>query len=181
MASPSRKAADLRAAGGAHKENIAGKGAGQQLGTNSPGKLPAARFSVTHDSQSYIFGSEGKTCESCGAMNRRGDGTACSCGHVASSARFQSVAGQLRFELSTADRTAEAKSNHMSDFVTMLREGAGANQRHRGGSTAAGGVINPRAATGAGGNNSTSARNGARAGLSSGGPAQWRWWQPSRR
>ena len=58
----------------------------------------------------------------------------------------------------------------MSDFVTMLREGAGASQRHRGGSAVAGMVSSPRSASGAMGNNSTGTRNGARAGIGGGGP-----------
>ena len=60
----------------------------------------------------------------------------------------------------------------MSDFVNMLREGAGASQRHRGVPDEVIVGSNPHTTSGAGvgGNDSTGFRNGTRAGKGSGGP-----------
>ena len=166
MTSPDRKAADLRSLWGAHKGSITGEGAVQHLGATSPGKLPAGQASIVDDPRAYFFGSEDELCKCCGALNRRGDGTACTCGHV--SALFRPAARRLHLE-SIADHPAEARSDHMSDFVNMLREGAGASQRRRGVPNEVGVGSDPHTTSGAdvGGNDSSGFRSGTRAGKGS--------------
>jgi len=124
VASPNRH---LRSVWDSHKENITGGSTATQPGGASPGKLPAGRFSIASDPRSFAFGSGGELCESCGALTRRGDGIACSCGHVAGSSRLQPAR-----TASSAGDGHTGPTDHVKDFADMLREGVAASQRHRG-------------------------------------------------
>jgi len=131
MTSPDRKAADVRSVWNAHKESITGVGAASKLGPVSPGKLSAGRSSILDAPRKTLF-APAELCESCGALNKRGNGTACSCGHVAGYKKFQATSRWEAPATSAVDRLADARVDHMSDFVSMIREGAGASQRHWG-------------------------------------------------
>ena len=171
MTSPDRKAADLRSVWNAHKENITGVGAASQLGPVSPGKLPAGRCSIL-DAPRKSFFDPAELCENCGALNQRGDGTACSCGHVTGYTKSQATSRWEAPATSAVDQFAAARADHMSDFVNMLREGAEASQRHRGTSVMIGVDSKSRSASGVGvsRDNTTGSRNGARAGRGNGSP-----------
>jgi len=171
VTSPDRKAADVRSLWNANREIITGVGAASKLGPVSPGKLPAGRFSMLDAPRKTLF-APAELCEICGTLNKRGDGTACSCGHVAGYTRFRTTSGWAAPATSAVDRLADARVDHMNDFVNMLREGAEASQRHRATYVTIDVDSKSRSATGVGVSrgNTTDRRGGARAGRGNGSP-----------